>query len=108
MAQFDVHRNPGRGGDDIPFVVVVQSARYDQARTRLVAPLVAADGDDLRRYPRSVPRFEIEGRRVVIDALLMQPVPRSALGPAIASLADDNSAVAIIGAIDDVISRGYG
>ena len=29
MAQFDVHHNKGRLRDDIPFVVVVQSAQFD-------------------------------------------------------------------------------
>jgi hypothetical protein len=39
MAQFDVHRNPGRHRDRIPFVVVVQSSLYDGYRRRVVVPL---------------------------------------------------------------------
>jgi hypothetical protein len=29
MAQFDIHRNPGRRRDSIAFVVIVQSSIYD-------------------------------------------------------------------------------
>ena len=35
MAQFDVHRNPGRHSDSIPFVVIVQSTLYDDYRRRV-------------------------------------------------------------------------
>jgi hypothetical protein len=40
MAQFDVHRNTGNHTDSIPFVVVVQSAQFDDYRRRVVVPLV--------------------------------------------------------------------
>ena len=39
MAQFDVHRNPGKQREAIPFVVVVQSSLYDGYRRRVVIPL---------------------------------------------------------------------
>ena len=108
MAQFDVHRNPGRGGADIPYVIVIQSAYFDGQRTRLVAPLVRDDGGSEWKYPARMRHFTIEGRRVVLDPLLIQAVPNNVLGPVITALADDNSAVAIITAIDEVIARGYG
>lgn len=105
MPQFDVHRNPGRGRADIPSVVALQSDVYDHVRTRLVAPPVAAGIHDPWKDPAPLPRFTVEGQRVVLDPLLMQPVPRTALGPVIASLADDNSAVGIITAIDEILPR---
>ena len=40
MAQFDVHRNPGKNRDAIPFVVLVQSSLFDSYRRRVVVPLV--------------------------------------------------------------------
>ena len=40
MAQFDVHRNPGRQRDSIPYVVIVQSTLYVNYRRRVVVPLV--------------------------------------------------------------------
>jgi toxin CcdB len=37
MAQFDVHRNNGKQRDSIPYVVVVQSALFDDYGRRVVA-----------------------------------------------------------------------
>lgn len=108
MAQFDVHRAPGRLRQDVPYVVVVQSGYYSATPNRLVIPLVRAEPLGSIRPPTHLPRFEIEGRDVILDPLRLQPVPRAVLGPVVASLADDNSAVAIITAIDEVISRSYG
>jgi toxin CcdB len=108
MPQFDVHRNSGRQRAAIPFVVVLQSRRFDGAATRLVAPLVAADALQPGREASLYPTFDIEGRRVMLDPLAIQTLPASALGPAIASLADDASANAIIKAIDLVLSRAWG
>jgi toxin CcdB len=42
MAQFDVHANTGANRAGIPYVVVIQSKRFDDTRTRLVAALRAA------------------------------------------------------------------
>jgi toxin CcdB len=108
MAQFDVHRNPGRSRAAVPYVVVIQSAWFDATPSRLVAPLLLASAVGDLRPPPHMPRFEIEGRGVVLDALQCQPIPRHLLGTPIASLADDDSAVRIIAAIDDVISRSHG
>jgi len=40
MAQFDVHATTGRNTAGTPYVVVVQSARYDRRPTRVVIPLL--------------------------------------------------------------------
>jgi toxin CcdB len=40
MAQFDVHRNTGKHRDRIPYVVIVQSALFDDYGRRVVVPLV--------------------------------------------------------------------
>jgi toxin CcdB len=106
MAQFDVHRNPGRNRASVPYVVVLQSRRFDSYGLRLVAPLVLPT--TRVAYPDIAPRFEVEGREVVLDPLQLQSVPRGSLGPAIASLADIDTALRIIHAIDDVISRSHG
>ncbi len=108
MAQFDVHRTPGRAAAGIPFVVVVQSRSYDHLRTRLVAPLIASAEARLAGYPPSTPRFEVAGQSVTLDILQMQAIPRERLGPAIGTLADDNDATRIIRALDDAVSRAYG
>jgi toxin CcdB len=108
MAQFDVHRNPGRQRDAIPFVVVVQSRRFDGHARRLVAPLIAAALPATELYPELAPRFVIEGQRVILDPLQLQTVPRDVLGPAIASLAGDADSARIIAAIDVVLSTSAG
>jgi toxin CcdB len=34
MAQFDVHKNPGKHREAIPYVVIVQSSLFDSYRRR--------------------------------------------------------------------------
>lgn len=108
MAQFDVHRNPGRHRDAIPFVVVVQSRRFDGHARRLVAPLLAATPLEAGRYPELAPRFVVDGQRVILDPLQLQTVPRDILGPVVASLAGDTDSSRIIAAIDVVLSTSAG
>ena len=107
MAQFDVHRNAGRNRVAVPYVVVVQSARLDGLPTRVVIPLVIPS-QPYQRDPRLAPSFWVERREVVAHAWETQTIPRIALGSLLASLADDASAGAIVGATDAVIGRGRG
>ena len=107
MAQFDVHRNPGRNRATIPYIVVVQTSRLDALPTRVVIPLVVPRQPH-EREPRLAPKLTVEARDVVLHTWEMQTVPRAVLGPVVASLADDASAGQIIGAIHEVISRAYG
>ena len=97
----------GAPAEATPCVVVVPSPRFDAHVRRLVAPLLAAS-PEADRYPELAPRFTVEGRRVILDPLQLQTVPRDALGPAIASLAADADASRIIVAIDVVLSTGAG
>jgi toxin CcdB len=108
MAQFDVHRNIGRGRDGVPYLLNVQSNRFAGSRLRIVVPLLTSDPMASTRYPSLAQTFVIEGRRLVLEPLHMQAVPADRLGPVVASLADDNEAVRIISAIDEVISRSRG
>ena len=107
MAQFDVHRSPGRNRTDIPYVIVVQTRKLDHLPTRLVVPL-AILGNFGRDEPRMVPIFVVEGRRVALVPWQIQTVRADILGPAIASLADDGSAGQIAHAIDMVTTRAHG
>ncbi len=106
MAQFDVHGNPGRNRLEVPFVVVVQSRRFDTAGTRLVAPLIRPSGSRSAE-PRLSPEFVILSDIVVLDPLLIFAAPVTALGPVIASLAADDDASRIIAAIDAVITQAF-
>jgi toxin CcdB len=107
MAQFDVHRSPGRDRQSVPFVVVIQSGWFDHLPTRLVVPLLSVAG--LRHdRPHLFPEFTIEGRQVVLGVSQIQTVRATLLGPAVTSLADDEASSLIINAIDLMISRAHG
>jgi toxin CcdB len=107
MAQFDVHTNPGQNRADIPYVVVIQSRRFEEAHTRLVAALRTAPHGAVAD-PTLTPRFRVAGKAVILDPLQIVAIRRSSLGRHVASLADDASSSAIINAIDAVITRVYG
>jgi toxin CcdB len=109
MSQFDVHRNAGRHAALIPFVVVVQSAVFDERRRRVVVPLVASDlAQQQVSLPASrvTPEFFVEGRKVILNPLEIVSVPLDALGPCVASLANEGEA--IVAALDEVFSRAWG
>ncbi len=107
MAQFDVHTNLGRNRQQIPYVVVVQSRRFDATSTRLVAPLMRPTGlSDAESW--LTPRFQIETNAVLLNPLLLFAAPLSALGPVVASLTADADASQIIAAIDAVITQAVG
>ena len=108
MAQFDVHRSPARGHPAVPFVVVLQSAWFEAAPDRPVAPLLLAEAVADLRPPPHVPRFQLAGCPLLLDPQQCRPVPKRLLGPAVASLAADGDASRIIAAFDEVLSRVHG
>jgi len=105
MAQFDVHRNPGRHTDTIPYVVVVQSAQFDDYRRRVVVPLVRAGNFGPAPFPAFNPSFRIGTTKVVLHPLEMVSVPVDRLGSPVGSLANEGQA--IITALDELFSRGW-
>lgn len=70
-----MHRNPGRARRDVPNVVLLQSAWFDDHPRRLVAPLLLAEAGAALRRASHMPRFEIEGRAVVLDRLPCHAMP---------------------------------
>jgi len=108
MSQFDVHKNPGKNADAIPFVVVVQSAAFDDRRNRIVVPLVRiekASSNVGMVSSRLNPTFTVENIQVTLHALQVVSVPLNALGKKMGSLAHQSDA--IIDALDEVFSRAY-
>jgi toxin CcdB len=103
MAQFDVHRNSGRYRDSIPFVVIVQSALYDDYRRRVVVPLVNKSSLGKVTNPRFNPTFRIKGVSVVLHPLEIVSVAKENLGDRVESLAQDGDR--IIAALDELLSR---
>jgi mRNA-degrading endonuclease toxin of MazEF toxin-antitoxin module len=101
MLQFDVCRNRGKSREVFPYFVVVQSREFVRAKRRVVIPLTT----EVARYPEIAPTFEVEGRKVVADALLIFSIPLEKLGKVVTSFSDDTSAGLLLGAIDRVIAQ---
>jgi len=106
MAQFDVHRNSGKHRDTIPYVVVVQSALFDDYRRRVVVPLVKASIVGKIANPRFNPTFKVAGTSVVLHPLETVSVALELLHEPVGSLASE--ADRIIAAMDELIARAWG
>ena len=106
MAQFDVHRNNGKHRDHIPYVVVVQSALFDDYGWRVVVPLVKASAVGDIANPRFNPTFKIARVSVVLHPLEIVSVAIDKLGKPVASLAAEGDRV--IAALDDLLARAWG
>ncbi|MEO6080964.1 MAG: CcdB family protein [Steroidobacteraceae bacterium] len=105
MAQFDVHRNPGRQADTIPYVVVVQSSQFDSYRRRVIVPLVRATVLGKVAFAAFNPAFRIGGTQVVLHPLEMVSIPVEQLGKVVGSLATEGQV--IIAALDELFSRAW-
>jgi toxin CcdB len=103
MRQFDVCRNRGRTRDGFPYFVVVQSEEFARSARRLVIPLTG----EVARYPAIAPVFEVEGRKVVADALLTFAIPVERLGEVVASLGEEAEAERVLNALDRVLARSW-
>jgi toxin CcdB len=109
MAQFDVHRNKGIQKDSIPYVVVIQSARFDAYRRRVVVPLVLrqnAPGAASISGSRMNPIFSVGGVEVVLNPLQTVSVALDQLGAVVESLADHGQQ--ITDAMDELTTRAWG
>ena len=105
MAQFDVHRNSGKHKDAVPFVVVVQSAQFDNYRRRVVVPLVRATAIGKVNYAGFNPTFKIRGTSVVFHPLEIVSIPVDQLGEIVGSLSDDSQL--IVPALDELLTRAW-
>jgi toxin CcdB len=101
MAQFDVHRNPEQGRENIPYVVDIQGDLLSDLPTRLVAPLIQATafGPPVGRLH---PHFVVKDGPVIMLTTEIGVLPPRSLGGAVASLADHRHE--IVGAIDMLIT----
>jgi toxin CcdB len=106
MAQFDVHRNTGKLRDDIPYVVVIQSALFDDYRRRVVAPLVRKSVLGAISDKRFNPSFKIERVEVVLHPLEIVSIPNEKLGDFVKSLAKEGDRIS--DALDVLLSRAWG
>lgn len=106
MAQFDVHRNTGKHREDIPYVVLVQSALYDNFNRRVVVPLVRKSVLGKISNPRFNPSFKIENIQVILHPLEIVSVPNSLLGDYVASLSAEGDL--IVDALDELLTQAWG
>lgn len=106
MAQFEVHLNRGANRDAIPYVVVVQSAVFDQHKRRVVVPLVKKSYLDKITLPRFNPTFTIEGRQWMLHPLELVSVATDKLGKVVHSLAEEGQQ--IIDALDELLTCAHG
>jgi toxin CcdB len=104
VAQFDVHANPSGQRDAIPFVVILQNARYTRARTRCVAALVRRSLAAPEPHGLA-PHFTVTGIDVVLNVFNLATVPLDRLGPSVASLADDVSAAKLVRALEEFTAQ---
>jgi toxin CcdB len=105
MAQFDVHRNTGNHKDSIPFVVVVQSAQFDNYRRRVVVPLVRASALGEISHRSFNPSFKVRGTAVVLHPLEIVSIPVGKLGVLVGSLSDQSEP--IVAALDELFTRAW-
>jgi toxin CcdB len=101
MAQFDVHRNTGQHQDSIPFVVIVQSAQFDDYRRRVVVPLVKSTAIGKVSHGGFNPTFKIRGTSVVLHPLEIVSIPVNQLGALVGSLSDQSQL--IVAALDELL-----
>ena len=106
MAQFDVHRNKGKNRDTIPFVVVVQSAVFDDYRRRVVVPLVLKTAAGRISHASFNPAFQIDRVSVVLHPLEMVSVAVESLGELVGSLASRGDR--ITDALDQLLGTAWG
>jgi toxin CcdB len=105
MAQFDVHRNIGKHGDSIPYVVVVQSSQFDDYRRRVVVPLVRKAAVGKLSHASFNPTFKVRGTAVVLHPLEIVSIPIEQLGELAGSLSEEGQR--IIAALDELLSRAW-
>ena len=97
MAQFDVHRNQGLQRDTMPFVVLVQSGKYDSYRGQVVVPLVrrsALPANSPTVGSRLNPVVTVQGLELVLHPLDMGSVAVEQLGSCVGSLASQGELIA--------------
>jgi toxin CcdB len=105
MAQFDVHRNTGSHKDSIPYVVIVQSAQFDDYRRRVVVPLVRSAVVGKVSYAAFNPTFKIRGTSVVLHPLEMVSIPVDKLGALVGSLKGESQK--IMAALDELLTQAW-
>ena len=104
LAQFDAFRNTSKRPGAPPFLVVVQSSRFQDVPRRVAVPLVRREAIGLIDA-RLSPEFMVDGIAVVLATLELASLPLSAFGERVANLNERGDD--IVRAIDLVLSRAW-
>ncbi|WP_448206198.1 CcdB family protein [Azospirillum sp. sgz302134] len=104
MAQFDVHRNRSAARTGIPYLLLIQSRRFDESGRRVVVPLLDARLVRVAE-PSFTPTLIVEDCKVVVHPLQIVSIPATYLGAFVGSVADKGDR--IIAALDLLISRAW-
>ena len=96
MAQFDVHRNPGKRR--YPLLLDIQDDLLSALATRVVVPLTPLKQLGARPITRLNPIATIDGRDYVLVFQELAAIPVAALGKSVASLRDRRTE--LVAAID--------
>ena len=99
MAQYDVYRNPRRGSP-AKYLLDVQHRLFSDLKTRVVVPLVAAEG--VKPMTRLNPVFRIEGKRWVMSTTELAGIRLNDIGEKVVSL--ESHTVEIVGALDYLLT----
>jgi toxin CcdB len=99
MAQYDVYRNPRRGGP-AKYLLDVQHRLFSDLRTRVVVPLVPAEG--IKPMTRLNPVFRIERKRWVMSTTELAGIHLNDIGEKVGSLSSHE--VEIISALDYLLT----
>ena len=86
MAQFDLYlpARPMR----VAYFIDLQTDFLDRLDTVVVAPLVPEELAEFRGHRSLSPRFTIEGKEHVLEAVHLAAIERRMLGPKVGSLAE--------------------
>ena len=103
VCEIRVHRNTGIQKDSIPFVVIVQSAQFDNYRRRVMVPLVRASALGKISHQSFNPTFKIRSTSVVLHPLEMVSIPLDRLGVLVGSLSEQSQL--IVAALDELFTR---
>lgn len=99
MAQFDVYANPNKmTNTETPYLLDVQADVLSPLGTRAIVPLVA----NAKQAKHLNPKFQINGKEVIMSTAQIVGVPIEILGDKVATLKEQRAE--ILAAIDFLIT----
>ena len=99
MAQFDLYRNPNAESRQwAPYIVDLQHDLLSGLSTRIMAPMIIAEPNDVAAIQRLNPQVSIDGKDYILSVAEMAAVPIRELAEPVDNLAAHRDA--ILAAVD--------